>query len=293
MAKYTMSILEILQAQETGALTNTDNLYKATQASIFSGNELDAITPEYRKFFALAFARHYLLDEIGVETFALWKILFAGRIFENATYINQLLENQDKLIYDHYQVHLSEVETENKDNSTTTGKDNYTDTNNGSHSSKTTSDGSDTTTLTGSTTRESSGQQHTSEQLGQYDTQAFSNTPQGQLSDVENGTYLTSYQKNQQGGSNSSDGTESSRETESFNNRKDTATHNNTDNTSGTDSNTLKHDATNESKTTSDGTSKTTSKDTTYGILLNEYAAGNAIMDRIWSIFNSLFMAIG
>ena len=104
MAKYTISIREILQMGndsvdqiEPAVMTNLAKRY-------LFGSELNVISGEYRDFLATAFAYHYFLDEIGQETFGLWRMRLISKIYENQNYINEILKYHLQGIFTEYTV---------------------------------------------------------------------------------------------------------------------------------------------------------------------------------------------
>ena len=79
MSRYTMSIQEILQSVAGNEdLWTPDQMYEYASQALF-GDEVNFISDEYRKHFITAFAYHYFLEEIGLETFGLWRMRLAGR----------------------------------------------------------------------------------------------------------------------------------------------------------------------------------------------------------------------
>lgn len=115
MAKYTIEIREILQMGNN----SVDQIEPAVMTELAKkylfGPELNVISEEYRDFLATAFAYHYFLDEIGQETFGLWRMRLVDKIYENQHYINDLLKYHLQGIFAEYTV------THNTDNKTDNG----------------------------------------------------------------------------------------------------------------------------------------------------------------------------
>lgn len=104
MAKYTISIREILQMGEQSVDQITPAEMTVLAKRYLFGDELNVISEEYRDFLATSFAYHYFLDEIGQETFGLWRMRLIDKIYENQYYINDLLKFHLKGIFSEYTV---------------------------------------------------------------------------------------------------------------------------------------------------------------------------------------------
>ena len=103
MAKYTMSILDILEANSNGKeLSNLANVLSISQEAIFKNVPMNLITEEYRDKLILGFTLHFMYDEIGLETLPAWKTALAEKVYSNAEYINMIYENLDKQVFANY-----------------------------------------------------------------------------------------------------------------------------------------------------------------------------------------------
>lgn len=175
MSRYTLSIQEILQSTAGNEdLWTTEQMYGYASSALF-GDEVNFISDEYRKHFITAFAYHYFLEEIGLETYGLWRMRLAGKIYENYEYINHVYDLIGKDIFAQYSVkHKKGMASENgstlksgnntsdrkiENNGTSSGKSDST----GKDDSKTTNDLHFVTTYdsqqknTGTTTNKSTG----------------------------------------------------------------------------------------------------------------------------------------
>lgn len=104
MAMFTQSIREIIQQNAHGQdISTIDGIY-AVGAPIFFGDEMNFISQEYRERLEKGFLIKYFNDELGYETFPLWRIAFQEKIFNNADYINLIYETLDKQIFSDYKV---------------------------------------------------------------------------------------------------------------------------------------------------------------------------------------------
>ena len=105
MAKYTISIMDkLLEHAGSQDLTNPEVMTDLAKTVIF-GPELNVVSEQYRDRFALGFAQHFLYDEIGLETWAGWRIALMSMMYDNAEIINWTYENLDKTVFSDYRVH--------------------------------------------------------------------------------------------------------------------------------------------------------------------------------------------
>ena len=105
MSKYTRSIRNILQAN-AGAnnITTIDGLYTVANSTLFPQDALNVISSDYRQQLVTAFALHYMNDELGLETLALWKLALAEKLYNYGSYINLIYTNLDKQVFADYRV---------------------------------------------------------------------------------------------------------------------------------------------------------------------------------------------
>lgn len=78
----------------------------------------NTISDKWREAFAMGFASHFLLDEIGQETEYMWEMVLAGKIFENAQYINNVYEMVDKTIFSRYAITKTDTASVRNDSGT-------------------------------------------------------------------------------------------------------------------------------------------------------------------------------
>ena len=104
MANFTQSVREIIQQNADGQdISTIDGIY-AVGKDIFFGSEMNVISNEYRERFEKGFLLKFFNDELGYETFPLWRIAFQEKIFNNGEYINQIFGALDKQIFADYKV---------------------------------------------------------------------------------------------------------------------------------------------------------------------------------------------
>lgn len=127
MAKYTESIAEILQYNKHPLedLSNLTDIEAIALRTIFDGEGINAISPEYREQFVIGFCTHFFDEEICYSVRKRWKIKLDGKIYSNANYINSVFENLDKQLFADYRV----KKVTNSGNTTDTKSFNGTQTN--------------------------------------------------------------------------------------------------------------------------------------------------------------------
>ena len=137
MANFTQSVREIIQQNASGQdLSTIDGIYEVG-APIFFGSEMNVISNEFRERFEKGFLLKFFNDELGYETFSLWRIAFQEKIFNNADYINLIYDTLDKQIFADYKVRKKNAEetskliTDVRGESTNTTDGSVTNTNSG------------------------------------------------------------------------------------------------------------------------------------------------------------------
>lgn len=122
MAKYTISIMDkLLEAAGDQSLQNPVVLLNASKTALF-GDELEKIDAKYRDVFASGFALHFFKDEIGLETFPLWRMSLIEKIYNNCDYINQTYDLLDKQCFANYRVHKVVTNSNNSATTNTTSE---------------------------------------------------------------------------------------------------------------------------------------------------------------------------
>ena len=115
MANYTQSIRNIIQENNPSSLDLNDitNITTIAKKVLFdygnngqprAGTAINVISAEYREAFIQGFTLHFLNDEIGLETFPIWKLALAEKVYNNGSYINLVFDNLDKQIFADYKV---------------------------------------------------------------------------------------------------------------------------------------------------------------------------------------------
>ena len=203
LAKYTTevrTICEFYANQKTPKPSNfasVDSTIQAAIPNIFTFT-FPIFDESYRVPLETKILRHYYTREIGLETVGLWRLKLETKLNEIMPYFNQLYKSELLEFNPFYDVELGttrnnehkqiENETENADatsksetDTTQTTKDTIADT--------------DNTTIDSTITRNNT------------EKNAYSDTPQGQISNVDNYSYLTNYRNVNNNGTDTTDET--------------------------------------------------------------------------------------
>ena len=227
LAKYTTEVRTICEfyanqkTPEPSNFASVDSTIQAAIPNIFSFT-FPIFDESYRVPLETKILRHYYTREIGLETVGLWRLKLETKLNEIMPYFNQLYKSELLEFNPFYDVELGttrnnehnqiENATENADatsksetDTTQTTKDTIADT--------------DNTTIDSTITRNNT------------EKNAYSDTPQGQVSNVDNYTYLTNYRNVNNTGTDSTDETNN----RTYNRKADgTLTGNITNNSSST-----------------------------------------------------------
>ena len=203
MAKYTTEVRTICEfyanqkTPEPSNFSSVDSTIQAAIPNIFTF-PFPIFDEGYRVPLETKILRHYYTREIGLETVGLWRMKLETKLNEIMPYFNQLYKSELLEFNPFYDVELGttrnnehnqiENATENADatsksetDTTQTTKDTIADT--------------DNTTIDSTVTRNNT------------EKNAYSDTPQGQVSNVDNYSYLTNYRNVNNTGTDSTDET--------------------------------------------------------------------------------------
>lgn len=246
MSKYTTEVRYVCEVEsgltESVGFTNVDDVIGKSWNKIFT-SDVTIFDEDYRKVICSKILKHYYVREICCETVGLWKLWMNTRLEEIMPYYNQLY-NSAKLEFDPFNdVNVKKTAdskgsttSENSGESSTTStktsdtdgsksgttKDEITKNDNRTVTEK--SEGSGKDIVTAGNTTNTTGSSTGSKAYNEIKKDAYSDTPQGTLSNVENLTYLTNYRNVQ------TDGTENT-----ANEYKDTVTGSNNSTTTKSD----------------------------------------------------------
>lgn len=199
MSKYTTEVRTICEnliglKSPVGYGSVNDILYQA--APLVFNFDWPIFDEAYRRVLEIKILKHFYTREIGLETVGLWKLKLDTKMNEIMPYYNQLYKTELLEFNPLYDVDITRDRTEEREGSNKTdgGFNNenvYGKKNNYSEDNTLNSDVTDTTDTTGaSDTTGSSTTADNSTRTGK-NTDRYSDTPQGAISDLESNSYLT------------------------------------------------------------------------------------------------------
>ena len=173
MSKYTTQVRFICETEagltESVGYKRVNEVIQLAVPKIFDF-DFPMYDDSYRNVLCAKILKHYYTREIGAETVGLWKLWLDTRMNEIMPYYNQLYKSAMIEFNPMYDVELTTTHT--RDNEGATFVDGTVDGENSGSSTQKTDSSSNQTTR-----------------------DMFSDTPQGTLDNVENGTYLTNATK--------------------------------------------------------------------------------------------------
>lgn len=179
MSKYTTQIRYICESlagqEQSKGFNSVDEIITTAAPLVFNFN-YPIFDEQYRLPLEKKILMHYYTREIGEETVGLWKLRLNTRMCEIMPYYNRLYESE-LIKFDP----MSDIEI-------TTSHERQND-----NSQNTT--GEETRNITGKTTTKSSGNSQAEGKQSDKSLDLYSDTPQGAITNVENGTYLTNARK--------------------------------------------------------------------------------------------------
>lgn len=165
MSKYTTQVRYICE-QLSGYVqsvdySDVDLVLRAAEPKIFDF-DYPIFDENYRHVLNTKILKHYYINEIGLETYALWKLRLNTKMNEIMPYYNQLYKSE---LYTFNPLYDTDITRKHKVDRSQEGTTKTTDT---------------------STTEQTNGNVHAD---------AYSDTPQGGITGVEKLNYLTNYRK--------------------------------------------------------------------------------------------------
>lgn len=244
MSKYTTELRYICESlsglTSSVGWDNVDTVIENSRPKIFSFN-YPLFDSAYKSVIETKILRHYYTREIGLETYGLWKLKLETKLNEIMPYYNQLYKSELIQFNPLYDTDLTREHNTNKNDTDNT---------------KMSSQSEGRSANTGTVSDDSESTQSFSEDRKSIN--KFSETPQGGISNLEDGTYLTNATINEDTSGNLSDAKTSNLHTHD-----------------------TQINATNDTETTSDRTYKSTEdylehvsgkqSGVSYSKLLNEY----------------------
>lgn len=193
MSKYTTEVRYICEhfsgLSESVGYNDVERVIKNCLHKVFDFN-FPIFDESYRTVLETKILRHYYTREIGLETVGLWKLKLNSKLNEIMPYYNQLYKSELIEFNPLYDVELTrerKIEgtgTKDTENSENRNGENHAETSQ-SNNNKVTENGSDNGTL--NSVSDGTQNQNTSGS----GTKMFSDTPQGAITDLLAGKYLT------------------------------------------------------------------------------------------------------
>lgn len=185
MSKYTTEVRYICEnyagLTESQGYGNIDDVIDKALPKLFDF-DFPIYDESYRTVLEKKIVRHYYTREIGMETVGLWKHYLSMKLNEIMPYYNQLYKSTLLEFNPLYDVDITTDHTRGNTHDETTSDSNE------SHYTRT---DDLTRTDTGSTENSSSSESTSQESHTTHNTEMYSDTPQGELTDVIAGKYLT------------------------------------------------------------------------------------------------------
>ena len=241
MSKYTTEVRYICESaigltESVGYVSVKDVLTQA--APIVFDFDFPIFDESYRLPLEIKILKHFYTREIGVETVGLWKLKLDTKMNEIMPYYNQLYKTELLEFNPLYDIDLTRDRVEEREGSNKTdgGYNNenvYGKKNNYSEDSSINSDTTDDTTTNGAsdTTGSSKATEDNTRTVNSKtaeggtntgkNTDRYSDTPQGAISNLENNNYLTNARIIDNSNTNNSEGSANTNETNTSENSID------------------------------------------------------------------------
>lgn len=193
MSKYTTEVRYICETlaglSESVGYADVEQVIKNCLPKVFDFN-FPIFDESYRSVLETKILRHYYTREIGLETVGLWKLKLSTRLNEIMPYYNKLYKSELIEFNPLYDVDLTrERKIEGKGTKDTENGENRS----GSNNTETTQNNDSTVNETGgdngTTTGAANGTQN--QNSSGNGTNMYSDTPQGAITDLQAGRYLT------------------------------------------------------------------------------------------------------
>lgn len=193
MSKYTTEVRYICEAlaglNESVGYADVEQVIKNCLPKVFDFN-FPIFDESYRSVLETKILRHYYTREIGLETVGLWKLKLSTKLNEIMPYYNKLYKSELIEFNPLYDVDLTrERKIEGKGTKDTENSENRS----GSNNTETTQNNDSTVNETGgdksTTNGTANGTQN--QNTNGNGTNMYSDTPQGAITDLQAGRYLT------------------------------------------------------------------------------------------------------
>lgn len=223
MSKYTTEVRSICEVAagltESLGYNSINDILKQAAPNVFNF-DWPIFDEAYRLPLEIKILKHFYTREIGLETVGLWKLKLDTKLNEIMPYYNQLYKSELIEFNPLYDVDITRNHTKTNDG------EHKTD---GGHSTENTVN--DTATSESTTSGTNSQKEDTVTTTTGKNTNRYSDTPQGALTDLEANTYLTNATIVDDNNSNTIDGSVDSTSEVQYN---DSSTRDNKSNSEGT-----------------------------------------------------------
>lgn len=193
MSKYTTEVRYICEVSagltDSTGFTGIDTVLDDCVDKVFDF-DFPLFDENYRKVLEKKILRHYYTREICEETVGLWKLRLCDRLNMIMPYYNQMYKSELLTFNPLYDVNLVKSNTGKKDSEANNTLDSVSVT----HSSSD-SESENVITNAGNTNGKTSSTEVSNQNDASSRTDVYSDTPQGALTGLENGDYLTNARK--------------------------------------------------------------------------------------------------
>lgn len=197
MSKYTSEVRFICESltghEESSGYDGIDEIIEQAIPLIFSF-DFPIFDENYRDVLCTKILRHYYTREIGLETYGLWKLKLQTKLNEIMPYYNQLYKSELLKFNPLYDVDMTTVNTGSKTGESTnvgTNKENRTNSRQNNINEVGTDEDSRTNTSSGNSSEVNNAETN----ANKINRDMYSDTPQGALTGIETGNYLTNARK--------------------------------------------------------------------------------------------------
>ena len=211
MAKYTTEVRSICESkaglEESKGFNDVDTILAKSWDKIFT-TQCTFFDENYRPVLCKKILKHYYTREIGLETVGLWMLFINRKLEEIMPYYNQMYESELLEFNPLYTMDLHKSRSiAGTESGTESGTENGTKNNTVNRTESDRQGGTTATSASGSAQSSGSGSNSkTTEVDGTsnrdkefdedgYSKDAYSDTPQGSLDNVDNNAYLTNYRR--------------------------------------------------------------------------------------------------
>lgn len=199
MSKYTTEVRTICEnligLKRPAGYGSVNDILSQAAPMVFNF-EWPIFDEAYRRVLEIKILKHFYTREIGLETVGLWKLKLDTKMNEIMPYYNQLYKTELLEFNPLYDVDLTRDRIEEREGSNKTdgGFNNenvYGKKNNYSEDTSVNSDTTDDTTTSGASDTTGSSKTAEGNTKTGKNTDRYSDTPQGAISDLESNSYLT------------------------------------------------------------------------------------------------------